>query len=49
MSVSCWSTSEDSQVLSRDGHLLTLDTGRRKNIQDGADWDQKQDRHNSQN
>ena len=30
-------------MFSRDSHLLTLDTGRLENIQDGADWEWKED------
>lgn len=42
MRVSCWSTFENNQVFPRDSHLLTLDTGRGENIQDGADWEWKE-------
>lgn len=34
-------TFEDRQVFARDGHLLTLDTGRWENVEGSADWEQK--------
>ena len=42
-----WATFDDSQVFSRDSHVLTLDTGRGKNVQDGADWDGSKTHRNS--